>query len=291
MKIGDEIYVHGYVEEIRQDKVIIRNDGGYFRTALSETREATQEECEGVDEYISRISEDVPDIGVGKMYNPQGRTESSMTLLGDVLKEAYCSGYADGLSDRIESDYDRGYEAAKDDLDLIPCQQADKTSDKAYKDGMDAAWNAARKICSGQFTGKLDTGMILNISASDAIEKIKEYEAEERAKDLYDRYDIPAEQMTEDQLRQAVKDLSMDMNEWVRRSTVPAAKAFDFVADLARKGIDCYQHAIKDGKVLIEWGRKEDGETLQQAAQRRTRPVHCGAQGPGGLQEETGCGE
>lgn len=53
---------------------------------------------------------------------------------------------------------------------------------------------------------------------------------------------------------------------WMFRSTVPAAKASDFVADLARKGIDCYQHAIKDGMVLIEWGRK-DGETLQQDAQ------------------------
>lgn len=181
-------------------------------------------------------------------------------------------------------------------LDYTPCKEADARCDKAYKDGMDAAWNAARKICAGNFAGKLDTGMILNISASDAIEKIKEYEAAKMVEKyesdkVNDWHDIPADEMTEDQLRQAVKDLRMDMNEWVRRSTVPAAKAFDFVADLARKGIDCYQHAIKDGKVLIEWGRKEDGETLQQAAQRRTRPVHCGAQGPGGLQEKTGCGE
>ena len=36
MKIGDEVYVHGYVDEIRKDVIIIRNDGGYFGTVPSE---------------------------------------------------------------------------------------------------------------------------------------------------------------------------------------------------------------------------------------------------------------
>lgn len=36
MKIGDSVYVHGYVDEIRKDTVIIRNAGGYFGTAPSE---------------------------------------------------------------------------------------------------------------------------------------------------------------------------------------------------------------------------------------------------------------
>ena len=36
MKIGDEVYVHGYVDEIRNDVVIIRNEGGYFGTILRE---------------------------------------------------------------------------------------------------------------------------------------------------------------------------------------------------------------------------------------------------------------
>lgn len=42
MKIGDEVYVHGYIDEIRNDVIIIRNDGGYFGTAPSEV--ADQEE-------------------------------------------------------------------------------------------------------------------------------------------------------------------------------------------------------------------------------------------------------
>lgn len=36
MKIGDEIYVHGYIDEIRKDTVIIRNKGGYFGTVREE---------------------------------------------------------------------------------------------------------------------------------------------------------------------------------------------------------------------------------------------------------------
>ena len=36
MKIGDRIYVRGYVDEIRKDTVIVRNDGGYFWTIPSE---------------------------------------------------------------------------------------------------------------------------------------------------------------------------------------------------------------------------------------------------------------
>ena len=38
MKIGDEVYVHGYVDEIREDSVIIRNMGGYFGTSINEIR-------------------------------------------------------------------------------------------------------------------------------------------------------------------------------------------------------------------------------------------------------------
>ena len=44
MKIGDRIYVHGYVDEIRKDCVIIHNDGGYFGTVKSEIVEAQKAE-------------------------------------------------------------------------------------------------------------------------------------------------------------------------------------------------------------------------------------------------------
>ena len=36
MKIGDMVFIHGYIDEIRKDTVIIRNKGGYFGTIQSE---------------------------------------------------------------------------------------------------------------------------------------------------------------------------------------------------------------------------------------------------------------
>lgn len=36
LKIGDRVYVHGHIDEIRKDTVIIRNEGGYFGTVPSE---------------------------------------------------------------------------------------------------------------------------------------------------------------------------------------------------------------------------------------------------------------
>jgi len=36
VKIGQEVLIHGYVDEIRKDTIIIRNEGGYFGTVKSE---------------------------------------------------------------------------------------------------------------------------------------------------------------------------------------------------------------------------------------------------------------
>ena len=49
MKIGDEVYVHGYVDEIRKDTIIIRNDGGYFGTIEEEITDNRYRngECDG----------------------------------------------------------------------------------------------------------------------------------------------------------------------------------------------------------------------------------------------------
>ena len=44
MKIGDEVYVHGYVDEMRNDVIIIRNDGGYFGTVGYEVLDKDTEE-------------------------------------------------------------------------------------------------------------------------------------------------------------------------------------------------------------------------------------------------------
>ena len=49
---------------------------------------------------------------------------------------------------------------------------------EAYKKGLNDAWEAAREICAGRFAGKIDTGHILNFTATEALDKIKAYEEE-----------------------------------------------------------------------------------------------------------------
>ena len=44
MKIGEEVYIHGFIDEIRKDTVIIRNEGGYFGTVKEELRSATEKQ-------------------------------------------------------------------------------------------------------------------------------------------------------------------------------------------------------------------------------------------------------
>ena len=58
MKIGDEVYVHGYIDEIRNNCIIIHNRGGYFGTLPSEVHQIinrdeneTKAEVEVLKEY------------------------------------------------------------------------------------------------------------------------------------------------------------------------------------------------------------------------------------------------
>ena len=53
MKIGDRVFVHGYVDEIRKDTVIIRNNGGYFGTISSEVINGDLVRCKDCRYYIS----------------------------------------------------------------------------------------------------------------------------------------------------------------------------------------------------------------------------------------------
>ena len=58
-------------------------------------------------------------------------------------------------------------------FDMEALEQREK---EAYRKGLDDAWEAARKICTGEYKGEITTDSIINIGASDTIEKIKAYE-------------------------------------------------------------------------------------------------------------------
>lgn len=59
LKIGQEVLIHGYVDEIRKDTVIIRNEGGYFGTV----------ECE------------VTDIEMSDTYDVLDKIRNEITML------------------------------------------------------------------------------------------------------------------------------------------------------------------------------------------------------------------
>lgn len=59
LKIGQEVLIHGYVDEIRKDTVIIRNEGGYFGTV---EYEITDIEMPNTNEVLDKIRAEMEQI-------------------------------------------------------------------------------------------------------------------------------------------------------------------------------------------------------------------------------------
>ena len=56
LKIGQEVLIHGYVDEIRKDTVIIRNEGGYFGTV---EYEVTDIEMSNTNDVLDKIMNEI----------------------------------------------------------------------------------------------------------------------------------------------------------------------------------------------------------------------------------------
>lgn len=57
MKIGDEVFIHGFIDEIRSDIIIIKNRGGYFGTEKNEiyTKDKIKEEILNEEDNLSSM--------------------------------------------------------------------------------------------------------------------------------------------------------------------------------------------------------------------------------------------
>ena len=88
MKIGDEVYIHGYIDEIRNDVIIIKNQGGYFGTIKSE-------------EYLTAEES----VIVSEIYN-------APTI---EPKQYYNKGYADAVQDIADVMIRQGKHIASDE--------------------------------------------------------------------------------------------------------------------------------------------------------------------------------
>lgn len=56
LKIGQEVLIRGYVDEIRKDTIIIQNEGGYFGTVECEI---TNNEMSGTNEVLDKIRAEI----------------------------------------------------------------------------------------------------------------------------------------------------------------------------------------------------------------------------------------
>ena len=95
MKIGDRCFVHGYIDEIRKDTVIVRNDGGYFGTIPSEVITGELPSAQPQPHWIS-CSERLPEKGneVLVCYYYKGhRFVLTGTLYGDGKFYGYDDEY------------------------------------------------------------------------------------------------------------------------------------------------------------------------------------------------------
>ena len=83
-KIGDRIFVRGYIDEIRKDTVIVRNGGGYFGTILSEvTGELPSAQAERTCVNCGRT------VNNGGWY-ADGRTRCPIEEHYALPKDGYC---------------------------------------------------------------------------------------------------------------------------------------------------------------------------------------------------------
>lgn len=67
LKIGQEVLIHGYVDEIRKDTVIIRNEGGYFGTVECEI---TDIEMPNTNDVLDKIRAEIMDFEEELFHRP-----------------------------------------------------------------------------------------------------------------------------------------------------------------------------------------------------------------------------
>ena len=80
LKIGQEVLIHGYVDEIRKDTIIIQNEGGYFGTVECEV---TDIDMPDTNEVLDKIRAEIVSLD-GIMLNDSSKKVSTYIKLSEV---------------------------------------------------------------------------------------------------------------------------------------------------------------------------------------------------------------
>ena len=119
MKIGEEVYIHGYIDEIRKDTVIIRNEGGYFGTSPSEIKTLEQQPS---NKDVQRV--------VDYLLKPTSKQPTSEDC-------EYNRGYRDGYDKGNLNGYELRKAEEKKSEDCISRQEAIRLAEQGQVQGFE----------------------------------------------------------------------------------------------------------------------------------------------------------
>lgn len=106
-----------------------------------------------------------------------------------VIKEELMDAMVMNLEEAYDYGYDHGYTDAKNELGQNAIDLAHEESNRAYQQGLEDAWEAAKKIKRMDIAerdaifaeiGKSTYSIIMSMPASEVIAKIKEYEDKQK---------------------------------------------------------------------------------------------------------------
>ena len=124
----------------------------------------------------------------GNKLIQEGKVPKKRTLNTQVLTDIVNGYYLDGIEVGHKVGFEDGYHAAQED------------GQKIYQKGLDDAWDAARKLTHPRYDGYRDDEkkeifgfiesdlILIKMSASEAIEKIREYEEKQKQEEAKERF-------------------------------------------------------------------------------------------------------
>ena len=141
-RIGDEVYIHGYIDEIRKDVVIIRNEGGYFGTS---------------DKEMFYYEED--ERGYGTMNEADRKTEPTISKMEQVDKDINVRSKDEPTWEQVKEYCNK---RCLDIVDSAMRKQwykdepqtdcGDFANRLAYERGVKHAWEVAQKVFDSTVT-------------------------------------------------------------------------------------------------------------------------------------------
>lgn len=189
MKINDEVFVHGYIDEIRKDAVIVKNEGGYFGTDPQEIKDVLDfTPCQVVDARTDKAYQDGYNKGFADGRKDVLNSEKyvSKATYDKRIEETYKEGDKHGYERACD---EQGY-VSKSTFDAAMSQHEKWAHDDGVEDGINEYANALLTVSrwgdihrANMFDGDIGMQMIIrNHDPKDIILAVRADEKEEASR-------------------------------------------------------------------------------------------------------------